>query len=169
MKRTINEYDFCNPYFTEGEYVLWTGKPVGKDKNESGALVPFGIFLLAFSLIWTVAALFFGGWMVFLGIPFIFFGIYLLFGRAFIRNKSRYVITNKKIYRGRFGKVKIMEMSNLPRMRLARMNDGRGSIYFGEPDEYAEEKVIYGAIFDIECVENVNEVYRFITDSAKNY
>ena len=164
-----NEYDFCQPYFTEGEYVLWSGRPEGKNKNESVALVPFGIFFLVFSLIWTVAAFFFGDWLVFVGIPFILMGLYLLVGRTIIRNMTRYVITNKKIYRRQLGKVKMMDMSHLPPMRVARMDDGRGSIYFGERSEYSDEKVVYGAIFDIECVNDINQVYRFITNSAQNY
>lgn len=169
MKRKINEYDFCNPYFSEDEYVLWTGKPEGKNKNESGALVPFGIFILIFALVWTVVAYFLGGWMVFLGIPLVLFGLYLLFGRNILRKKARYVVTNKRIYRRLLGKVKIMDMSHLPPMRVARMDDGRGSIYFGERNVYADEKVVYGAIFDIECIDAVNQVHRIIADSAQNY
>lgn len=164
------EYDFCLSYFTKDEYILWQGKPEGKNNLEIGGTVPFGVFFLGFGVVWVIVSLFFWQWMALLGIPFIAVGLYFLIFREIIRNDSRYVITNKKIYRKQLGKIKFMDMLSLPPMRIERMDDGRGSIYFGERDEYSDgERTPLGMTFSIECVPDVNSVYKIIKDTTKNY
>lgn len=164
------EYNFCQSYFVKDEYVLWQGKPEGKNELESGGTIPFGIFFLIFGIIWIIAASIFLGWMALLGIPFIGIGLYLLIFRDMVLKTSRYVITNRKIYRLQLGKIKFMEMGDLPPIRIERMNDGRGTIYFGERDEYSEEKSSsFGTVFSIECVPDINSVYKIIKDANRNY
>ena len=164
------EFDFCQSYFTKDEYVLWQGRPEGKNKLESVATIPFGIFFLVFGVVWIVVCALFWGWMALVGIPFIGISIYLLIVRDIIRNTSYYVITNRKIYRKQLGKIKFMEIASLPSMRMERMDDGRGTIYFGERDGYSDEEMpVYGMTFSIECVPDINSVYQIIKNAAGNF
>lgn len=102
---TLDHYDFCKPYISDNEYILWEGAPEKGFTFTSRDLVmiPFSIFWLAFALFWefsvitSTSSLFMAIW----GLPFVGVGIYLLFGRFIqsicLRNKTFYIITNKKL------------------------------------------------------------------------
>ena len=82
------DFSFFNSYLTEGEYILWRGKPqkISLFSPSDIILLPFSIMWLSFSIFWEILAIksgssiFFALW----GLPFILIGLYMLFG-GFIR------------------------------------------------------------------------------------
>ena len=78
---TLDHYDFCKPYISDNEYILWEGAPEKGFTFTSRDLVmiPFSLFWLAFALFWEFSAitstssLFMAIW----GLPFVGVGIYL--------------------------------------------------------------------------------------------
>jgi len=70
------------------------------------------------------------------GIPFVCVGIYIVIGRffhtAWLRKRTYYVITNRKIIRLRNKKVDVLMGANLPQFSVEAYQDGSGSIYFGQ-------------------------------------
>ncbi|MBQ8914772.1 MAG: hypothetical protein IJ046_01175 [Clostridia bacterium] len=135
-----DEFDFCKRMLTQGEYVIWKGKPEkGRlfSRNDI-VMIPFSLVWCGFAVFWFVSALSMGAPIPFamFGIPFICVGLYLVFGRfihtAHRRKKTLYVITNKKIIRNYGGRIDMLEIASLPPMRVEAFGDGCGNIYFGE-------------------------------------
>lgn len=139
----VDEYSFCNRYLLSDEYILWKGRPE-KGNILSGRnifMAVFAIMWLSFSVFWELAAIstmnttgsFF---VVIWGLPFIGVGIYLLFealfGTAYYRNKTFYVITNKKIIIKRGKKITMKDGSDLPPMEIEIHRNGNGTIIFSE-------------------------------------
>ena len=90
---TLDHYDFCKPYISDNEYILWEGAPEKGFTFTSRDLVmiPFSLFWLAFALFWefsvitSTSSLFMAIW----GLPFVGVGIYLLFGRRIRKRKKQ--------------------------------------------------------------------------------
>lgn len=163
------EYGFCRGYFSADEYVMWQGKHSGKLAGQNAAMLPFGLFFLAFAIFWTVEAARMSVIMSVFGLIFVAVGIYLVIGKPLIDRSTRYVITNKRIYRSRQGKVDMIELSNLPPMRTVEHGGGVGSVYFGESYYRAPGgKSRYGMTFSIDCVENIAEVQRILSEAIGN-
>ncbi len=138
-----DEFSFCKPYLTEGEQVLWEGKP-GKGKiflKEDILMTPFSILWCSFAIFWTVTASSGGGFFGLFGVPFICVGLYLVFGRFFVRayNRKRtfYVITNRKILRMCGRKVDMLEGRNIVSVSTENNKDGSGTVRFNENSEYS--------------------------------
>ena len=108
-----DEYSFARPYLSDGEVILWKGKP---EKGhvftpQDAFMIPFSILWCGFAIFWetTVVAsgapFFFKLW----GIPFVCVGLYMVFGRflwtAYVRKNTAYVITTRRIIRSRRGRV----------------------------------------------------------------
>jgi len=145
-----NDYQFVNGYLLPGESVNWKGRP------EKGHYIsPSDIFTIPFSIIWLAFALFweFGvmqsgvGIMMVMGLPFIAIGVYMVFGRfihaAYLRSKTYYVITNKKLIIKRGSRISIYNASDLPPMTLRIHKNGNGTISFSETIRYRRGRHAY--------------------------
>lgn len=140
MNQQYDEFEFVNQYLMGDEFILWKGKPEKGNllsKNDV-FFIPFSIFWCGFAIFWIIGAASTGTpffWMF--GIPFVFVGLYMVFGRfihiAYTRNHTYYVITNKKIIRKIGGKIDILDGQNLPSMNVDIRNGGNGNINFGNP------------------------------------
>lgn len=143
-QNVMDPYSFCRPYLLEDEYILWKGRPEKGNIFRQGDLmmVLFALMWLAFSVFWEIIALrsaFGGGGPVFLalwGLPFVAIGLYLLFGRflqtIYLRDKTFYVITNKKIIVKSGRKITLREGKDLPPMDVMIHKNGNGTILFSE-------------------------------------
>ncbi len=136
-------YDSFRTYMMEDEEILWKGKPAETKKRsaESALTGCFGIFWLGFSIFWTIGVgVASGGIMGIFGLPFVAFGIYLVFGRPVHEKKMRkntyYMITDKKIMKSYKGRVETIDGRNLPHMTIDGYGDGIGTVYFGERTVY---------------------------------
>ena len=137
------DYSFCNPYLIPGEFILWKGRPE-KGRLLTGAdliMIPFSIFWLGFALFWEFGAIESGiPFMMLWGLPFIGIGIYLLFGqwiyRAYLRTRTFYVITNKKLILKRARKLTMYTAKDLPPATLDIHPNGNGTITFAENTYY---------------------------------
>ena len=158
----MDEYEFGRPYMVGDEYILWKGKP------EKGALftgreiimLPFALIWLAFSVFWELTAIFSGAPLFFClwGIPFIGICIYLLIGRffhmAYLRKRTFYIITNKKIMIKRGNRIEMHDGKSLPPMDIRIHKNGNGTITFCD-NVYMSGRRRYGAYFALENLADV--------------
>jgi hypothetical protein len=129
----------------DGERVLWTGRP------RAGLILGArDIFLIPFSLLWGGFAVFWEGAAIrsgapiffqLWGAPFVVFGLFMIAGRfvidAWLRNRTRYAVTNRRILIARaepFGKFISVYLDRLPDAQLSEGTRGRGTIRFGQAD-----------------------------------
>ena len=135
-----DDYSFSRPYITPGEAILWKGKP-GKGHLLTGQ----DVFMIPFSIIWCGFAFFWEGTVLttdapfvfkLFGLPFVCVGLYMVFGRfihtAFMRKRTAYVITNKKIIRLRGNQIDMLDGKTMPPMHTTAYRDGSGTIGFGQ-------------------------------------
>ena len=156
-----DDFDFCRPYIAEGERVLWTGRPEkgGAPLGRELALVPFSIIWLGFCVFWEITAIKSGApfFMALWGLPFIAVGLYLLFGRfiyaSYLKNRTYYVITNKKLIIRRGSKIEIYNGVELPPMSVRLHKNGNGTIIFSE-----ETYVRRGRRLTYIALENISEI-----------
>ena len=135
----VDDFSFCRPYISAGEAVLWKGKPEKGHlfTSQDVLMIPFSIAWCGFAIFWETSVIasgapfFFKLW----GIPFVCVGLYLVFGRfiwsAWIRKRTAYVVTNKKIIRARGNRIDMLEGRNMPAMHVDARRDGTGTIRFG--------------------------------------
>lgn len=147
---TLDHYDFCKPYISDNEYILWEGAPEKGFTFTSRDLVmiPFSLFWLAFALFWefsvitSTSSLFMAIW----GLPFVGVGIYLLFGRFIqsicLRNKTFYIITNKKLIIRSGGKIKLYQAEDIPPMDIHLHKNGNGTILFWQESYHRRQKIL---------------------------
>lgn len=135
----LSTYDFCEPYLMQDELVLWKGKPdKGNFINGSDiAMSLFGIMWLGFCLVFIKSVLLTPSMMMIVWfIPFIFVGFYMALGKliqkAYLRNKTFYVITNKKIMIKSGRKIQIYNGKDLPPMEIKIHKNGNGTILFSD-------------------------------------
>ncbi len=159
-----DEYDFCKPFLKEDEYVVWTGKP-GRghllSQSDIGAIV-FGIVMLVIGLLC--------GWFFYVKLEAglrtaLWFGIFVVFGillaimpalsNASIRNKQRYVITNRRILIRKQMGVLAFAGEDLPQMKTREYRDGKITISFGRVA--VDEKKFHTTIFDF-LLEKVSDL-----------
>lgn len=132
------QHNWINKYLMPGEYVVWNGRP-----GKGNLLAPYDIFLVPLSILWCgfvivwettafimPAPFFFKLW----GIPFVCFGLFMVFGRfilkSYIRKKTIYVITNKRIFSFRKNHIKTLDYHMNPTRNVTLCQDGTGSIRF---------------------------------------
>lgn len=134
-----DSYQFCRPYIIAGESILWKGKPEKGNLFTSKELVllPFSLMICGFSLFWESLAIQTGQlFPVIWGLPIVAIGIYMLIGRyihaAFLRNKTFYVITNKKLIIKKGNKINMYHSCDLPPMEVEIHKNGNGTILFYE-------------------------------------
>lgn len=135
---TMNGFDFIRPYLVNNEYILWKGKPEKGNIFSRRDIITtlFGIAWLSFSLFWEFTVLKSSGsiFFAFFGIPFVCIGIYLVLGKhlqtVLLRNKTFYVITNKKILVKRGNRISMYDAKDLPPMDVEIHKNGNGTIYF---------------------------------------
>ena len=166
-----DEYSFARPYLSNGETILWKGRP-GKGHLLTGN----DIFLIPFSIAWSSGALtavfssFSSGMPLFLyPIMLLFAGaaFYILIGRfiwtAYVRKNTAYVITNRRIIRSRRGKVDSLSARSMPSMRAKVRKDGTGTIRFGEPSYYRRNTFDPNdGLFTLENIPDVIRVQQII-------
>lgn len=134
-----DNYQFCRPYILPGESILWKGQPEKGNliTRRDFVMIPFGLFWLAFCVFWESLAIKSGQlFPIIWGLPFVAVGIYLVFGRflqsAYLRDKTFYVITNKKIIIKAGQKITMHDARDLPPMEVEIHRNGNGTILFSE-------------------------------------
>jgi hypothetical protein len=172
----FDDYSVYRPHLGPGETILWKGRP-GKGHlitSQDAFAIPFSIFWCGF----VVKSILDTGKLHPIGILFVCMGAYLLVGRffwtAFVRSRTSYVVTNRKIIRMRLNKVDMLEGKNMPAMRVFANKDGSGTIVFGE-ERYARGgysvKVngmyLNQHAFSLENVPDVARVQRIIGDMER--
>lgn len=139
----MEHVDRAHPFQREllpEEHVMWHGKP-NPDKHFSKSdiiMIPFSLLWGGFALYWNISV-----WMInaplffkLFGIPFLFAGLYIIFGRfihkAYIKKRTHYALTNKRllIKDGR-GSITTQNIKSIQGERMTVDNDGVGTITFG--------------------------------------
>ncbi len=131
--------DVASVQLLSGERIIWEGKPY-----TGIVLRPIEVFLIPFSLLWAGFALFWnvsvwatGGDLFFklFGLPFLIAGLYVTLGRflidIYLRKKTKYSVTSKRILIARGSTVKSLDIKRLPSLELDEHSDGSGTIRFG--------------------------------------
>ncbi len=131
------DYSFCRGQMAPDEFVLWTGKPDTGSNYFTGhnfATFLFAIPFTAFAVFWMVTASKAPGPFFLFGIPFLGYGLYMLFGHwirnLFLRKNTCYVITNKRIYRRIGKKTDNLPGLNMPPYETVMHKNGNGTIRF---------------------------------------
>ncbi|MBR0147620.1 MAG: hypothetical protein IJM23_00325 [Lachnospiraceae bacterium] len=134
-----NEYSWINQYLMTGESILWKGKPLTSHliSKKDGYMIPFSVVWFGFTIFWVSDAIKgqFDPFIIF-GIIFILCGLYFTIGRfihkKYIRKKTLYAITEKRIFRHMNSKTEILSLDNLPPMSIETYPDGSGRIRFDQ-------------------------------------
>lgn len=171
----VDEYSFSTPYINGDEYILWKGKPEKGNliTPSDVVLIPFSIFWCGFIFFWEITALQTAGslFMAIWGLPFMAVGIYLLFGRfiwtAYMRKRTAYVITNKKIIRARGNKIDMLDGRTLPTINVEALRNGNGTVWFGEL-VYTRRGYRRSTHFTIENVANIAQVQQALDMMERN-
>lgn len=134
---TREDYNFCRGQMAPDEFVLWTGKPEIKGNLFTTEDIPLTLFYAlwtGFAVFWFVSAAKYGGLFSIFGIPFVFVGCYLLFGRfihkAYLRRRTTYVITNRRVYRKRGQKIDNLPATQNPGYETIIHRNGNATIRF---------------------------------------
>ena len=165
-----DNYAFCRQYMVGDEYILWKGHPekgnifTGRD----AIMIPFSLIWLSFACFWELTALRSGAPVYFalFGLPFVGIGLYMLFGRfisaAYFRDKTFYVITNRKILIKRGKRIKIYNGTDLPPMDITIHKNGNGTILFSET-VYTRRGRSHRIYFALENLKDVAQAQNAIT------
>ena len=166
-----DDYSFCRGQMAPGEYVLWTGKPDTKSNYFTGRNFMnflFAIPFTAFSVFWIVTASRAPGPFFLFGIPFLVYGLYILFGSGIrnilLRKDTYYVITNKRIYRRIGKKTDNLSGVNMPPYETIMHSNGNGTIRFTmganpyrSTDRYGHYVVHYFTLDNLADVERAQQ------------
>ena len=170
---SIIDPNWVRPYLSGDEYLLWSGKPC-----KGRLLVKSDIFMIPFSIVWCGFAVFWeysavrGGVplpFALFGIPFVVMGLYITIGRffhkAYLRKRTAYAITNRRVLRLQGRKVDTLSGDALSRMRISENRDGSGTITFGDSFRYGRGYAPSqpgGFPFALENIEDVNRVQQLL-------
>ena len=174
------DYSFANPYIGPGESILWRGCP-GKGHLFTGSdvlMIPFSILWCGFAIFWEASVLSAGAPLLFKlwGIPFVCVGLYITVGRffhmAWMRKRTAYVITNKKIIRARGNRIDMIEGRNMPPVQISAFRDGSGTIRIGFPTYYRRRNSVSwngtdSSVFSLENIPEVARVERIIASMER--
>ncbi len=171
-----NEYGFLRSHLTAGEAILWKGKP-GKGHLLTGQdvfMIPFSILWCGFAFFWEYSVLSQGITpFALFGIPFVLMGIYMVVGRffwtAWIRRRTLYAVTSRKIIRKRGSRVDMLDIRTLPPMHMASYADGSGTILFNRSPYYRMNYNDLGlnAQFSLEVIPQVSRVHQIISEAMR--
>lgn len=161
---------FCNPYLLEDEYILWKGRPDRGNiiTRSDVAVILFGVVWLSFSLFWEMAALqnVAAPFMVIWGLPFVAVGFYMVFGRViqkiYLRDKTFYVVTNKKILIKKGNRIEMHDGTDLPPMDVEIHKNGNGTILFSATT-YGRRGRSYRTFFALENLADVAQAQNAIS------
>ena len=168
MEEFVDDFDFCRSCIDQDEQVLWKGRP-SKGRllglADVGLLV-IGLLFLSFCVLWMSFTLRFTGTSIVFtlwGIPFVVIGVYLVVGRlirkAYLRPRTLYVVTNKKLIIKAGHGLKIYEKQMMPPMRVKYYGDGHGTIIFFE-NGYNRMGVRRPVYFALENLEDVKQAQK---------
>jgi hypothetical protein len=126
------------------EQLLWIGQPRGGIvlRASDAVMIPFSLMWGGFAIFWEASVLTADAPFLFKlwGIPFVVFGLYLIFGRFVVeakqRSKTYYGVTNERVIvvSGLFSRnVKSLDLRTLNEISLDEKSDGSGTITFGSP------------------------------------
>lgn len=178
-----DDYSFCRVHMGADEHILWKGKPAVRPLLSKGDvfMIPFSIIWCGFALFWEIGVLNSSAPSFFpiLGIPFVCAGLYFVFGRfiytAYLRKRTRYVITNKKIIRLRGKRVDFLAASTMPPAHCVANADGSGTIRFMAANSYYRGRyhsTFHGTgmdqgVFSLENIPNLVQVQQAIDNMDK--
>lgn len=123
------------------ENVIWTGRPESGQllKSSDMFMIPFSIMWGGFAIFWESTALTMNAPLLFKiwGIPFVFVGLYMIFGRFiyeyYKRKELFYGITNKRIIIKQTilpKKTTTLILSNIQEVNIKINKNGNGDIIF---------------------------------------
>lgn len=144
------DYSFATPLITAGEQILWKGTP-----GKGHLFLPSDLFMIPFSIIWCGFAFFWEFGVIssgapffgLFGLPFICVGLYITVGRfiwkVYIRTKTAYVITNRKIIRRQGSRIDTLEKSAIMNTDMKLYTDGHGTIILNNTAYYGNRRYGY--------------------------
>lgn len=165
-----DEYSFCRPYVNGDEMVLWKGKPQKGHliTKQDASTIPLSLLVCGMSgytmiTAWENEGPLFEKLIV---IPFVCFGLYMLIGRflysAYLRKRTYYVITNKRIIRKQNNKIALRYGHDLLPAGVISYPDGSGTIEFGQ--KYIRRRSAKGTSLELNpdyfALENIPDVMR---------
>lgn len=165
-----------NHYLTPDEYVLWSGRS-GKGNfltKYDLYMVPFSILWCGFAIVWEASVLTNNAPLLFKlwGIPFVCVGLYIVFGRFFMksymRKKTFYVITNQRIFSFYKNQVNSIDHHNCPVKTVTRHADGFGSICFSlspQPNTIFSmpNPITNRSMFELDNIPDVDRVLQILS------
>ena len=131
-----------SPQLGRDERPLWFGQPRQGLylRSNDALLIPFSLMWGGFAFFWEYSVMNYNAPIMFrlFGIPFVFAGLYLIFGRFFfdakLRSGTYYGLTTERviIVSGVFSSsTKSLQLRTLSDVTLTESGDGRGTITFG--------------------------------------
>lgn len=135
---TQDHYAFAQKYMTPGEYVLWRGHPEKGNTFTAASAIRalFSLGVLAFCLVWEITAFRQGNSVIMMvfGLPFIAVGLFMLWSSTlrgpYLRNKTFYVITNKKLMLKEGKNIRFCDGHRLPPMQVKEHRNGNATLSF---------------------------------------
>ncbi|MBK9449670.1 MAG: hypothetical protein IPN95_09665 [Bacteroidetes bacterium] len=176
------------PLLGSGEEILWAARPQTgiKLRTSDAVMIPFSIVWCGFSIFWVVMAYSMDAPIPFVlfGVPFVFIGLYLVFGRFFAdanrRAKTIYAFTRERVIIRTGGgntTVESIPIASLAELTLEQKADGSGTILL-RPDISTPGALNYSHNFNssrgparyvkqgprLEMIDNVQSVYQRLLD-----
>ena len=105
-------------------------------------MIPFSLVWCGFAFFWEFGVISSGApiFMAIFGLPFIAVGLYITVGRflwkAYIRKRTAYVITNKKIIRKQGSRIDTLDKSAIMNTDARLYSDGNGTIILNNTGYY---------------------------------
>ncbi|MCH2020868.1 MAG: hypothetical protein MK207_00205 [Saprospiraceae bacterium] len=165
-------------HIRKGEQIIWAERPKQGIlfRSSDGCLIPFSLFWGGFAFFWETMVQVMDAPLIFtlFGIPFVLIGIYLILGRFFhdmyIRKKTIYGLTKKRIVIKRGYKLDFLDLSSISNIHLIEKKDGSGTILFNNKDNHGTNKnnsyhfVLSppNLVFGFEAIPNVKNIYNQI-------
>ena len=126
----------------EGETLVWSGRPGQglRVTSRDALLIPFSLMWGGFAIFWEVSVAQISAPVFFelFGAAFVLVGLYFIAGRfvvdAWLRGKTRYAVTNRRILIARsepFSSFISLNLNRLPDVELQEDATGRGTLRFG--------------------------------------